>query len=852
MQTNEAIWDFTGGFSFDYGDAPDSYGAAMHLVDGSTAPAVQLGSVAPDNEPYSLNSSIGSTNGEGDNQNSTNDEDGISNFPVITAGDIAYQLAVSCNTGFVSAWIDFNLNGKFDFNERNSNYPTNCAGSNTQLLWNNITIANGGDSFVRVRAAQTAQSIYKPTGFIDNGEVEDYSLPIIDIASTSGSCPAGTVSHVYDYNNPPITYSGNQVNPTVATINVPDSFTVEDVNVLNISASQGTTQSLYFGLSKGGQTAYLFGNACWNTTGLFFSLDDESNTTVSCPIQGGQTFQPFGSLSDLDGQDANGVWELRVYNYQATNSGRVDDWALELCEAANTNNGGGEPASDVLIAKSVSVNQNNATFTLQVLNTSEASIENIVITDNLDNVFGAGNYAVTSVPVIVSAPGNDFFISSNYTGEATASNIAFSGGELQAGEVIEVAFTVSVLPSAVNSGTFTNQASVEALSETGEVVTDLSGTGLGADSDDPTQFVLTAEVFLTGTVFIDTSNTASTSHDGVQQTNELGLSGAVVRVMDVASNSEIASAITANDGSWFVNLDASQIGQPVEVVVTASSVFQSISESPNSTTPVSDGRVQITLNSDSNLNVVDFGVINKPSLTQNHSENVSAGNIQNYFHEYTVPTHGNLDFSFTTVNSSPSHNWQETLYRDVNCDSIVDTNDFIISGPLAVNYQDQVCVALSIEVPLNVVAGASQAAELVASLYVSDPAQTGHSVIFQNANTDVSNVISQGVGNLVLDKSVVNITLGGSPVDQNQALPGHILEYQINYSNTGNGNILDLQVNDEAPAFTQIEPASAICQSTPSQLTCSPNTVGAQVTWNFQGVLPPGESGQVSYRIQID
>jgi len=103
-----------------------------------------------------------------------------------------------------------------------------------------------------------------------------------------------------------------------------------------------------------------------------------------------------------------------------------------------------------------------------------------------------------------------------------------------------------------------------------------------------------------------------------------------------------------------------------------------------------------------------------------------------------------------------------------------------------------------------------------------------------------------------LNKSVRNITLGGQPVSQNTELPGHILEYTIQYQNIGDGGINDLTINDEAPAFTTIDPTSTQCGQTPASLQCTPGINGSQVEWVFQGALAPSGTGEVSYRITVD
>jgi len=853
MTTSQAIWDFTGGFSYDFGDAPDSYGAATHLVDGSVQP-VFLGDVSPDNEPYTLHSNAGGVDGRGDDQTGIDDEDAISTLVDLQVGDSEYNISVQCSGGYVASWIDFNLNGKFDFNERNENHPVQCLGNNADLAWSGFNIASAGNSFARLRVAAKSDDIYKPTGYVDNGEVEDHEITFTGGVSVSGNCPAGSASHIYTSVDVPKSYSGTNNNPITSVINIPDSLVITDVNLLDLQTTQNSQRQVYFVLNHDSDRVYLYGNACWNNTSLNIGFDDEASSNVACLPANGQLYTPNRVLSAFDGSDAQGEWGLQIYNFRRNNSGTVKNWALEICALSTV-----EPVTDIRLGKVVEVVGRTVTITFLAKNTGNTPVSSVQIADNLDNVFGAGNYQVSVAPQLLSAPAG-FSINSNYSGQPSSSTLIDASGELQPNDELKIVFSVDVDYAA--SGvieSYDNQGFVKAIDNFGTTVSDASGTGLdlSVNEDNFTNIGMSSALVVNGLVFEDSSLDVQTSHDGIQQASEVGVAGLAVRILDVATGTQIATAITAADGSWAASIDPVYTGQMVEIVVIADSVSQFISESPiSNNSTVVDGRVSIVAqpnsSNSSSINKVFVGLVKRPSFVLDQSANVNVGASTQYAHKYIAKTNGELEFSIDTVNSVQSSTWVESVYHDFNCNAQIDSADIVINGSILVSRDETACVVVVVDTPADGLPGASQQLKLTATMYVSDASATGHDVKFDNVNVDITTLVAESAGNLVLKKSVNNISLGGQPVTQNTALPGHLLEYTIAYSNAGNGVINDLVINDEAPAFTQIESASAQCSQTHPALVCTADTSGSLVKWSFQGNLPAGAGGIVSYQVTVD
>lgn len=170
----------------DFGDAPASYNVsrqtfgAGHLIETNAEGEVllTLGDLV-DAEADGIASSANSD----DQNDDTNDEDGISDFPGVPKGDNptveSYTLAVKVtNISGVPAnlcgWIDWNGNGVFDESERVCTTVPDGATTAT-LVWPTTTFnstAFSGGTYMRFRI--TTDELSNPNGAASNGEVEDY------------------------------------------------------------------------------------------------------------------------------------------------------------------------------------------------------------------------------------------------------------------------------------------------------------------------------------------------------------------------------------------------------------------------------------------------------------------------------------------------------------------------------------------------------------------------------------------------------------------------------------------------------------------------------------------------------
>ncbi len=179
----------------DRSDAPTSgtqYGEAMHTV----IEGVYLGASAPDTETTSQ----ASANADGDDNNGSDDEDGVS-IPELTQGvTTTFTATVSGIGGYLQGWIDWNGDG--DFIDANEQIVTNLqdntaddADNTTGIISFDISVpdaATTAQTYARFRWSNTLS--LDSTTPANSGEVEDYSLTIREnLASCSIDDPTAGV-----------------------------------------------------------------------------------------------------------------------------------------------------------------------------------------------------------------------------------------------------------------------------------------------------------------------------------------------------------------------------------------------------------------------------------------------------------------------------------------------------------------------------------------------------------------------------------------------------------------------------------------------------------------------------------
>ena len=186
-----------GFFPIDEGDAPESYGKAMHTiatVDGVTGAKVNqpyLGNVSPDMDENTTLDWFGddkaTTADEGINQLLPDELKGTTNEMIkmdrTRPGN--YKLSIEAHTdgaseAYIYGWIDFNQNGTFDEDERSDLARITNDGTVELTFAKSKTYIDPSvkELGARVRIAKKATEIESPTGMAFSGEVEDFRTQI--------------------------------------------------------------------------------------------------------------------------------------------------------------------------------------------------------------------------------------------------------------------------------------------------------------------------------------------------------------------------------------------------------------------------------------------------------------------------------------------------------------------------------------------------------------------------------------------------------------------------------------------------------------------------------------------------
>ncbi|MFR0772222.1 MAG: CshA/CshB family fibrillar adhesin-related protein, partial [Limosilactobacillus pontis] len=186
-----------GFFPLDEGDAPESYGKAIHsiaTVDGITGKKVNqpyLGHLSPDMDENNTLDWTGddkaTTADEGIDQLLPNDLKGKTNelIKMDRTRPGNYTISVEAHTdgaekANIYGWIDFNQNGTFDEDERSDLTTITQDGTATLRFTKSKTYIDPSvnELGVRLRIAKDAAQIESPTGMAFSGEVEDFKTQI--------------------------------------------------------------------------------------------------------------------------------------------------------------------------------------------------------------------------------------------------------------------------------------------------------------------------------------------------------------------------------------------------------------------------------------------------------------------------------------------------------------------------------------------------------------------------------------------------------------------------------------------------------------------------------------------------
>ena len=169
----------------DFSDAPLTYGDATHALISD----LRIGAVVDGDS-----GSLASPDAEGDDNNGSDDEDGVS-FPLLQLGSsVTIPVTVTqtnATDGNLQAWIDWNSDG--DFDDLGEQLATNLQSANAGTSTINVPVivpitATPGLTFARFRWSSTLNLGVSTSA--PDGEVEDYQVTVVANTTPTPVCPA--------------------------------------------------------------------------------------------------------------------------------------------------------------------------------------------------------------------------------------------------------------------------------------------------------------------------------------------------------------------------------------------------------------------------------------------------------------------------------------------------------------------------------------------------------------------------------------------------------------------------------------------------------------------------------------
>lgn len=343
--------------------------------------------------------------------------------------------------------------------------------------------------------------------------------------------------------------------------------------------------------------------------------------------------------------------------------------------------------------------------------------------------------------------------------------------------------------------------------------------------------------FISGRVFHDVNV------NGLDN-NEAGLGNVTVTLYDPASTSCKTTRTDALGRYRFAEL----ISGNYTVYETANSTTcPPVARDPNGYGSSSANQLDVTLTNQSVMGL-NFADVRMPSLTIDNRRVIQPHSVALHPHRFQAYTSGSVSFKLLDELADPALAWASQLFHDINCNQDLEAAETVFNNSLKVTTDEQVCLLVKVISPVNVTGGTQYKVSVQSEFIFGD----GSLLTIPNLQlrTDLTTVSTslQGAGNLVLTKSVWNLTRN---IEGTVAKPNEVLRYTLHYLNTGNSRVNDLVIQDTVPEFTNLF-GSPQCKAIPSSLGfCQVIVQDTTLAWEFSGSLLAGESGTVEFEVQV-
>ena len=345
---------------------------------------------------------------------------------------------------------------------------------------------------------------------------------------------------------------------------------------------------------------------------------------------------------------------------------------------------------------------------------------------------------------------------------------------------------------------------------------------------------------LSGFVFADLGTGAGTANNGIRDGSEAGVAGVTIKVTNGGGTTTYDSSVTSADGGYTLWIPSAVGAATLKIVETnlsgTLSTGASVGNTGGSYDRASDSMTFGNI-SGGIFTAVNFGDVPVNRFIANGQQTGSPGNVMFYPHQFHGGSGGTVSFSVVSASG-----WPVVLYRDNNCNGVIDTAENVISSAaITVLAAEQICLINKVTIPAGTAQGVQDSTTLQAvfSYTNASPVLTATLSVIDTSTAGV------GSGGLVLTKTA----------DKATALPGDTIIYTITYKNNGSTPIETIVIRDATPAFTNFVAAS--CGVLPAALTTctftqpAPAGVGS-IQWQLGGSLNSTSTGQVSFSVKVN
>lgn len=217
-----------------------------------------------------------------------------------------------------------------------SSLPTFTWGTVAGAVSYGIEIATdaGFNTIVYTQSAITGTTHTPASGLLGN---TDYFWRVItyNAACTMPSAARSFETegcYVYTSANVPVVISDGAPADYTSTIQVPNSGTITDVDVLGVQVQHSYIGDMRVQLrSPTGTLRTLVEYICGGQDNLSLTFNDEAAAAINCPSNTGATVQPVQTLSSFDGQEMNGTWTLEFRDDADVDGGSLNAWGIKVC-----------------------------------------------------------------------------------------------------------------------------------------------------------------------------------------------------------------------------------------------------------------------------------------------------------------------------------------------------------------------------------------------------------------------------------------------------------------------------------------------------------------------------------------